>query len=801
MKKALSLLLAFALCLSLAVPALAAGENGFTDVNDGDWYAGAVQWAVANDVTQGVSATEFGVDRAVTRAQMVTFLWRMAGSPAPLSAHGFTDVAEDAWYADAVNWAAERGVANGTSATTFSPDVELTREQAAAFLYREEQRRGGGFTGTWAFPLSFDDADQVAEYAIEPLCWLTKEGVMGGADGKLAPKGICSRAQLVTMLYRYTEELERPEEPSYTEKEVPVLRESLQSSETATLRFYEDMPNVPYMEITQYYNQFYLIGTDLKEGLSASRLGDHYVLTNIGGCTAEFDTRTDAIVTDDFIGFVTPAYYLLLSVNDESDENYPFLDSGSSTVVPETPTPLTLSMGKYSIDLRGGEDGLYVPLATLSDLYATTALRYTVYNGEKLYAQDYMQVFQPDSALSKDEDFGTPLLAGRAEDLAEFTYRELCFNIDTFYGRPGQEYIHDALEKGGLDDVLSASYPDVKEKLLATDFAGFFTGLNQLIHGLLFDGGHTAIASKLVEENADALSETLLGLIGTDYGAAFGNMISDSLISMFRLAAREKVYNGDYYIEKGDTAMIRFDEFVVDMDGWKAYYAGKGELPLEGDTLGTIYAGLQRAAANPEIRNVVFDISCNGGGDSGAMLAIEELMTGDGHINYKSLLSGQTVTESYGVDLNFDGKFDENDKPFTQFNYGVLTSHSSFSCGNAFPFFMKEHGAMILGIQSGGGACAIRICSIGGIECSTSSATSRIVTDKGETVDNGCPVDKEITVDLSMFDALSSGEVGETDPEAFTNEVSKIFQTFYDIDTISAAMNEFFGVEEQAQAA
>ena len=407
-----------------------------------------------------------------------------------------------------------------------------------------------------------------------------------------------------------------------------------------------------------------------------------------------------------------------------------------------------------------------------------------------------MGVLQPGSALTQDADFSAPLMQPRGADLADFTYGELCFNIDTFYGRPGQELIHDALEDGGLDEVLSTRYPEVKEKLLSTDFDKFFSGLNLLVHGLLFDGGHTAMVSKLLTDAGDTAGAAMDELIQSDYGMGFAGIAVGYITNSLMAAARYNTYGDDFYAEKGDTAMIFFDEFVVDNDAWKAYYAGEGSLPVENDTLGTINAGLTRASANPEIRNVVIDISCNGGGNTAALNAIEWLLTGKGYMNYENLLSGQTTTEGYEVDANFDGSFDGGDQPFTQFRYGVLTSGASFSCGNAFPFFMKEHGAMILGMPSGGGACAIRICSIGGVECSTSAASSRMVTDKGESVDNGCPVDKEITVEFTAMEGITE----ENAEEAFDALMADA-ASFYDLDVISAAMNEFFGTAALDQAA
>ncbi len=99
---------------------------------------------------------------------------------------------------------------------------------------------------------------------------------------------------------------------------------------------------------------------------------------------------------------------------------------------------------------------------------------------------------------------------------------------------------------------------------------------------------------------------------------------------LVREEVREPIYKEDYYIESGDTAMIRFDHFEVDNDGWKDFYAGKGARPLEDDSFGTVLSGIERASKNPEIKNIVIDISCNGGGDDTALLAIEWLLCGTG---------------------------------------------------------------------------------------------------------------------------------------------------------------------------
>ena len=204
-RKSISVLLALVLCLSIASVAMAnTSSDRFTDMNKDDWYADAVSWAVDNSLMYGVSEDEFAPDGTATRAMAVTMLWRMADAPATSAKLFFSDTKDDAWYADAVAWAVSEGIVNGVNETEFSPDTAVTREQLATILYRYTQNAGSGFTGAWAFPLNFSDAADVSEYAYEPLCWMTMNGIINGMeDGTLAPKENATRAQIAAIFRRF----------------------------------------------------------------------------------------------------------------------------------------------------------------------------------------------------------------------------------------------------------------------------------------------------------------------------------------------------------------------------------------------------------------------------------------------------------------------------------------------------------------------------------------------------------------------------------------------------------------------
>ena len=134
-KQLLTLLLCVALLLGM-IPTAQAAQPPFTDVPSGSWYYNAVTYAYENNLFNGTSATTFSPDATCNRAQFATFLWRAQGMPDAGTSNPFTDVAEDTFYTDAVLWAAENGITQGTSATTFSPNLPCNRAQAVTFLYR-----------------------------------------------------------------------------------------------------------------------------------------------------------------------------------------------------------------------------------------------------------------------------------------------------------------------------------------------------------------------------------------------------------------------------------------------------------------------------------------------------------------------------------------------------------------------------------------------------------------------------------------------------------------------------------------
>ena len=173
-------------------------ENPFADIRESAYYHDPVLWAVANNVTNGTSDSTFSPDEGCTRAQVVTFLWRAAGKPDPASSESpFSDVKEGAYYYNAVLWAVETGITNGTSNTTFSPDETCTRAQIVTFLWRYEEQPAPAGTSN-----PFADVKPSAYFGSAVL-WAVERGITNGTSATtFDPDDTCTRAQVVTFLYR-----------------------------------------------------------------------------------------------------------------------------------------------------------------------------------------------------------------------------------------------------------------------------------------------------------------------------------------------------------------------------------------------------------------------------------------------------------------------------------------------------------------------------------------------------------------------------------------------------------------------
>ena len=179
----------------------------FVDVNEGDWFYDAVVYAYQNELMDGVGGNRFAPNSETTRAQLVTILYRLEGEPAVSGDLPFTDVEAGTWYTDAILWAAQNGIVNGVTDTTFAPGDEITRQQLVTILYRYAEAKGYDVSAS-ADLSGYPDADQVQDYAQPAMAWAVAENIIQGMeDGTLKPAGNASRAQIATILMRFCEDV------------------------------------------------------------------------------------------------------------------------------------------------------------------------------------------------------------------------------------------------------------------------------------------------------------------------------------------------------------------------------------------------------------------------------------------------------------------------------------------------------------------------------------------------------------------------------------------------------------------
>lgn len=216
----------------------------YTDVSKDKWYYDNVKYVSEKNLMTGVSSSKFKPDVTVSRAQIVTALYRLEGEPAVQADSIFSDVDKDMWYYSAVAWAAENGIVNGYKNNTFRPDQAVIREQVAAILYRYMKYAGDSFRGDFNYQMNFYDTTEASDYAMDSIYWVTFKGLLQGDNkGNFNPKAVTTRAQLAAVLARYVKQ-----------KEAAVIDENQQRAEeiVASMSLKEKIGQMIMVAMRQY---------------------------------------------------------------------------------------------------------------------------------------------------------------------------------------------------------------------------------------------------------------------------------------------------------------------------------------------------------------------------------------------------------------------------------------------------------------------------------------------------------------------------------------------------------------------
>jgi hypothetical protein len=495
------------------------------------------------------------------------------------------------------------------------------------------------------------------------------------------------------------------EEGEYQVKEVDYYRENNVVDHKVSLRYYKDMPNVPYVGLNQYYKEFYKTSFDITQNDTdyTFKKDDSYIKFDTKGDTIEYKGMEVIGSHPDFVSNNSKGFMVEL------------------TKKSTTPIPFSANLKEYNIPIYGSSLEVYVPFQFISNVITSATAYSIVYNEGSLYELDVMG--QLSNGVEKMEGYYDNYYeklddnVERKEDLKKFSYDLICFEIDKRRGYTTQMALVDNnILSIGLNGTLERYYPRIKELLLSKNKKEYQTGLYCLFSGLC-DGGHTALLglermmsddaiSAIVRDNQELQTIIYKGLMPVAQNEMLKGSVADAKKANLGGDATGYYYK---YDNASKIAYIGFDSFQVNYTGWDEFYekSYKGETPTmpTNDSYAYVRSHLCKAVEDGA-KNVVIDLSTNSGGDSSALIGIVGLLTG-GEVVFSTNNTAEK-TKLYDivkVDINLDGEHSDLDKAetekFKKLNIAFLTSVCSFSCGNLLPSLAKELGYKIIGQQSG----------------------------------------------------------------------------------------------------
>ena len=557
---------------------------------------------------------------------------------------------------------------------------------------------------------------------------------------------------------------------TYTERSVPIKTNMPDKPSTITVRDYADTPYVPFVTLDQIYN----IHSGKTMTVTPSNDGKFTFKNPVTNETAVFDAAKGTLITKDFQKFI-------LNV-EESEAVYKFMKVEEKKELKD-PAPKLLDLGAYEIPYYVEEKNVYFPLTTVNDILMNQEVLYLGYMKGTAYELNAVDVLSQGPLVQE-------ILQGTVEDmkalsprdaaLAKFTYNELCFALDNNFGKSETSKLGPNMQKDKLDVVLdkyNSTTKKIKGWIQSTDPIEYYAGV-YLLGLYLDDGGHTGyfLGLDLIEAGNPELAAKIKAVYK---GEEVPQVINRGALGQTIIKpVRESIFGTDTYHEKGDTAIYALDQFSVDSQAWIDFYEKGRTGDLPNDTVGNAIKALNKAKANPAIKNFVFDFSCNTGGDSGAAMAIISLVSGD-YSYYRGMFSdsGEQTYIKYIIDTNLDGKFDEKDlQKQYDFKFGIITTTAAYSCGNLVPVLLKEHGVVIIGETTGGGSHPMEAGALPDGFLYHLSSTNDMADSTWKSVETGAKPD------YVLVDSFSDN------PD---------YSVLYDIDKISELMNKSKSYDEE----
>ena len=544
-------------------------------------------------------------------------------------------------------------------------------------------------------------------------------------------------------------------------------------SDRMYVRFYDGNKYIPYVSVQYYLVHF------MKFALKDSSYSNHKYKYNSMVDKKKFSMIVDS--ENDTIYCPEWAHFLERDLKDNPPEG-DTLEKVFEKILSYTEfyygqKAITFDLRKYGFKIYGGTDDAYIPLCILNNLFSCYEFANYVFNGNGVYYVDMTGAYEYESFLSGSlyvDEKGNR--KERPKELVNASYNLLCFTHDYLYGQPGYYGFADTEKKGyadanivakmdslGFDDLLSTYDPEVKAQLLSSSYADYMAGLISLFYYTYGDLHASPIfyPNYLIANMADIRNSGIKK-------SAKWDRTNDPTLSQLR----EKAGKHDEQLELlagGKTAVIRFDSFKNNVEKWAAYVAVEHEaepdpslVEIPDDTNFFIYKSfyaLLNDEAYKDVKNVIFDVSNNGGGIESALHYLNAYILGS-RIDYcMNVPIGSEFRRHFvEADLNLDCKMDEKDTAYrerikSRFKFAVLTSFHSFSCGNIFPCACADAGIPIIGERSGGGSCAVGVAATAdGLPYRYSKGRRESHAD-GTSFESGAPITKELPYEKFYDDA------------------------------------------------
>lgn len=557
------------------------------------------------------------------------------------------------------------------------------------------------------------------------------------------------------------------EEEGYSRKEVTGYIFSLESEKTFECIFKNALPEVPYIDVLDYLNVVFID----EFGIAKNEDGT-YTVTSSGG-TMDVDPEKDVISFDCYEDFTD------CEINEEgSSIEIPYINGGYGDFIGE-PQGVTIDFAPYGIDIIEDGGRIYLPLATIAVMFSSTYIN-AVYFEESIC---FVHTFDPESYYDELDQSSLYEKTTRTKAMAQFTYGNLCFSMDYFYGKPSNTLLAEDLKTKTFDQALNENSDftrTAKDLLLSEDLSEYFCGIAALGY-YLYDGGHTVLL------NIPVISINYY--MDTPLGSKWAQIIySDSELSDYTWSAMDPIFDSydafDAIYETRTAEYGKYDNEIV-----KEWEDTGAFLIIHGKTAVYVFDSFEIETANEfkealdiakekGVENFVLDDSNNGGGYVAALEYIGAIMTNKKnrsntfHTEQQYTLSGNMIGFDVEVDLNLDGEFNDEDKDVVyDFRFGVLTSGAAFSCGNELPVFAKANGIAVLGQTSGGGSCVVTERYLAdGFAYPVSDILKNVMEDMD--IDLGAQPD---------FDLVEYDDEGNAD-----------YSKFYDIDLLGSLLEEFY---------